>query len=84
MVSKYFYGEVNTPERESSVRDLVDRVTRTIADWGRDDGYFASKADADRFYDGADRPLREPVWSFNSPVWFNVGLYHKNGINGAG
>ena len=51
VVSKYFYGEVNTPERETSVRQLVDRVTRTISDWGREDGYFATDADADRFYD---------------------------------
>ena len=42
VVSKYFYGEINTPERETSVRQLVDRVSRTISDWGREDGYFAS------------------------------------------
>ena len=51
VASKYFYGELNTPERETSVRQLVSRVTRTIADWGRSDGYFASTADADRFHD---------------------------------
>src|SRR5262245_49349343 len=42
VVSKYFYGEVNTPERESSVRQLIHRVSRTIADWGLKDGYFAT------------------------------------------
>src|SRR5580698_8690955 len=42
VVSKYFYGEVNTPERETSVRQLIHRVSRTIADWGSQDGYFAS------------------------------------------
>src|SRR3954447_5468786 len=42
VVSKYFYGEVNTPERETSVRHLVNRVTRTIAGWGREGGYFAT------------------------------------------
>ena len=51
VVSKYFYGEINTPERESSVRHLVDRVTRTISDWGKEDGYFATDEDAEVFYD---------------------------------
>ncbi len=82
VVSKYFYGEINTPERESSVRDLVDRVTRTIADWGREDGYFASREDADRFYDELTALCVNQYGSFNSPVWFNVGLYHRLGING--
>jgi len=50
VVSKYFYGEVNTPERENSVRQLIHRVTRTITDWGLGDGYFASADDAERFY----------------------------------
>ena len=59
--SKYFYGEINTPERETSVRQLVDRVTRTIADWGREDGYFATAEDAERFYDELTAPLPEPV-----------------------
>jgi len=82
VVSKYFYGENGTRERERSVRQLIHRVTRTIADWGRQDGYFASEADSERFY-------RELTWlclhqhgSFNSPVWFNVGLYHQYGITG--
>src|ERR1700683_2048147 len=51
VVSKYFYGELNTAEREQSVRQLVHRVTRTIADWGNRDGYFASDKDAETFYD---------------------------------
>jgi len=82
VVSKYFYGEINTPERETSVRQLIHRVTRTIADWGLRDGYFASAADAERFY-------RDLTWlglhqyaAFNSPVWFNVGLYHQYGVRG--
>ncbi|NLF70487.1 MAG: vitamin B12-dependent ribonucleotide reductase [Candidatus Anammoximicrobium sp.] len=82
VVSKYFYGENGTRERERSVRDMIHRVTRTIADWGRQDGYFASEADSERFY-------RELTWlclhqhgSFNSPVWFNVGLYHQYGVTG--
>ena len=81
--SKYFYGEVGTPEREFSVRQLVHRVSRTITDWGLEDGYFASKEDGERFY-------RELSWlclhqhgAFNSPVWFNVGLHHQYGVSGA-
>ena len=82
VVSKYFYGEINTPERETSVRDLVDRVTRTIADWGLEDGYFASAEDGARFYDELTSLCLNQYGSFNSPVWFNVGLYHRYGING--
>ncbi len=83
VVSKYFYGEVGTPERENSVRQLIHRVCRTIADWGVEAGYFASADDGERFY-------RELSWlclhqhgAFNSPVWFNVGLYHQYGVTGA-
>jgi len=83
VVSKYFYGELDTPERETSVRQLIHRVCRTIADWGIEDGYFATTDDGEQFY-------RELVWlclnqcaSFNSPVWFNVGLHHEYGIKGA-
>ena len=83
VVSKYFYGEINTPEREGSVRQLVDRVTRTIADWGREDGYFASPEDAERFYDELTTLCLNQYGAFNSPVWFNVGLFHRYGIQGA-
>ena len=83
VVSKYFYGEINTPERERSVKQLIHRVCRTIADWGMHDGYFATSDDGERFY-------RELTWlclhqygAFNSPVWFNVGLYHQYGVKGA-
>src|SRR5438046_2648273 len=79
VVSKYFYGEQNTPERETSVRQLMHRVCRTIADWGIADGYFTREV-GEVFYD-------ELVWlcvnqhgAFNSPVWFNVGLVHQYGI----
>ena len=48
VVSKYFYGENGTPERENSIRQLIHRVTRTIADWGISDGYFASAEDGGR------------------------------------
>ncbi|MCR4413756.1 MAG: hypothetical protein NUV77_15155, partial [Thermoguttaceae bacterium] len=83
VASKYFYGEIGTPERERSVRQLIHRVARTIADWGLQDGYFATPDDGERFY-------RELAWlclhqhvSFNSPAWFNVGLYHCYGVKGA-
>ncbi len=81
--SKYFYGEVGTDERETSVRQLVHRVARTITDWGLADGYFASNEDGQRFY-------RDLAWlclhqhgAFNSPVWFNVGLFHQYGVGGS-
>jgi ribonucleoside-diphosphate reductase alpha chain len=83
VASKYFYGEIKTPERETSVRQLVNRVTRTIADWGRDDGYFASPDDAERFYDELTALCLNQYGSFNSPVWFNVGLFHQYGLTGA-
>jgi ribonucleoside-diphosphate reductase alpha chain len=82
VASKYFYGELNTPERETSARQLIDRVTRTIADWGREDGYFASAEDAERFYDELTALCLNQYGSFNSPVWFNVGLHHRYGIAG--
>jgi len=83
VVSKYFYGEIHTAEREHSVKQLVHRVARTIADWGIADGYFKSRQDGENFY-------RDLCWlcihqhgAFNSPVWFNVGLYHQYGVKGA-
>ncbi len=83
VASKYFYGELNTSERETSVRQLIDRVTSTITDWGREDGYFATPEDADRFYDELTSLCLNQYGSFNSPVWFNVGLYHRYGLVGA-
>ncbi|TWT57126.1 Vitamin B12-dependent ribonucleotide reductase [Thalassoglobus neptunius] len=83
VVSKYFFGEPGTPERETSVRQVIYRVARTIANWGIQDGYFASPEDGENFY-------RELAWlcthqhgSFNSPVWFNVGLFHEYGVKGS-
>ncbi len=83
VVSKYFYGEAGTGEREHSARQLVHRVTRTIADWGRDDGVFASEEDAERFYSELTALCVNQYGAFNSPVWFNVGLYHQNGVPGS-
>lgn len=79
VVSKYFYGELNTPERETSVRQLIHRVCRTIADWGVKDRYF-SKEDGEIFYDELCWLCLNQYGSFNSPVWFNVGLYHMYGV----
>ena len=79
VVSKYFYGELNTPERETSVRQLIHRISRTIADWGIADGYF-SKADGEIFYEELTWLCVNQYGAFNSPVWFNVGLFHEYGI----
>jgi ribonucleoside-diphosphate reductase alpha chain len=82
-VSKYFYGDIahgTDPRkngRETSVRQLVHRVTRTITDWGLKDGYFKSKADAEVFYHDLTWLCVNQHGAFNSPVWFNVGLYHQ-------
>src|SRR4051794_40777312 len=76
VVSKYFYGEQNTSERETSVRQLIHRITRTIADWGIKDGYF-TKAAGEVFYNELTWLCLNQYGAFNSPVWFNVGLYHE-------
>ena len=79
VVSKYFYGEQNTGERETSVRQLIHRISRTMADWGVADGYF-SKADGEVFYEELTWLCLNQYGAFNSPVWFNVGLFHEYGI----
>jgi ribonucleoside-diphosphate reductase alpha chain len=79
VVSKYFYGEQNTPERETSVRQLIHRVSRTIADWGVRDGYF-SEADGEIFYEELTWLCLNQYGAFNSPVWFNVGLFQQYGV----
>src|SRR6185295_5256928 len=79
VVSKYFYGEQNTSERETSVRQPIHRISRTIADWGIADGYF-SKADGEIFYEELTWMCLNQYGAFNSPVWFNVGLYTQYGI----
>src|SRR5437588_3997284 len=63
-----------------SVRQLIHRVTRTITDWGIADGYFADQEEAEIFYDELTWLCLNQHWAFNSPVWFNVGLYHEYGI----
>ncbi|MEP0822549.1 MAG: vitamin B12-dependent ribonucleotide reductase [Ignavibacterium sp.] len=74
VVSKYFHGALGTPEREHSVRQLIERVARTIQRWGIQGGYFASEEDAETFYHELCFLLVNQYMSFNSPVWFNVGV----------
>ncbi len=74
IVSKYFRGRLNTPERETSVRQLVDRVAKTITGWGRRGGYFLTPADADAYEAELTSILVNQRAAFNSPVWFNVGV----------
>jgi len=83
VASKYFYGEHGTDRRESSVRHLIHRVCRTIADWGIADGVFATPQDGERFYRELAYLCVNQYGAFNSPVWFNVGLYHQCGIAGS-
>jgi len=77
VVSKYFHGLLGTPQRETSVRQLVGRVVRTLTDWGLKGGYFASDADARLFSDELAYLLLNQYVSFNSPVWFNCGIEPK-------
>jgi len=90
-VSKYFYGDIGNGTdphkggRETSVRQLIHRVTRTITDWGIADGYFADTEAAETFHDELTWLCLNQHGAFNSPVWFNVGLYHQYGVGrGAG
>jgi ribonucleoside-diphosphate reductase alpha chain len=77
VASKYFHGKLGSPERESSVRQLIGRVADTIAQWGVEGGYFRSEEDAQTFHDELTHILVRQKAAFNSPVWFNCGLWHK-------
>jgi ribonucleoside-diphosphate reductase alpha chain len=74
VVSKYFRGPLGTPRRETSVRQVISRVCDTIANWGREGGYFASEQDAQAFQDELTHLVLHQKMSFNSPVWFNIGV----------
>ncbi|MBP6042951.1 MAG: vitamin B12-dependent ribonucleotide reductase [Rhodoluna sp.] len=73
VTTKYFRGAVGTPEREYSLRQLINRVVLTYTQAGRDHGYFATEEDATIFEHELTYMLLNQVFSFNSPVWFNVG-----------
>jgi ribonucleoside-diphosphate reductase alpha chain len=77
VVSKYFHGQLGTPQREKSARQLIERVVRTLTEWGTKGGYFASEADASTFHDELAFLLTNQYASFNSPVWFNCGIEPK-------
>jgi len=83
VASKYFYGDLETGEREHSLKQLVHRVCKTIADRGRKDAYFATDEDAEAFYNELTWLCVNQYGAFNSPVWFNVGLYDVYGIPGS-
>ena len=73
VTTKYFRGAVGTPQREWSLKQLIDRVVGTYGEAGRKHGYFASEDDAQVFEHELTYTLLHQIFSFNSPVWFNVG-----------
>jgi ribonucleoside-diphosphate reductase alpha chain len=79
VASKYFYGRLGSPERETSVAQLVERVVDTITGWGQRDGYFRTPEDADNFRSELAHLMLTQKACFNSPVWFNVGVKDARG-----
>ncbi len=77
VVSKYFRGHLDTPERETSVRQLIDRVVNTITAWAETQRYFATDEDLAAFKAELTHLLIHQKMAFNSPVWFNVGIEEK-------
>ncbi|CAM5695652.1 vitamin B12-dependent ribonucleotide reductase [Streptomyces purpurascens] len=73
VTSKYFRGAVGTPQRETSLKQLINRIVKTYRKAGEDHKYFASPADAEIFEHELAYALLHQIFSFNSPVWFNVG-----------
>src|SRR5579872_6553125 len=74
VAQKYFRGQLGSPQRESSVKEMVSRVAGTITGWGRSGGYFAGEDDAKTFNHELTHILLHQMAAFNSPVWFNVGF----------
>jgi ribonucleoside-diphosphate reductase alpha chain len=74
VAQKYFRGQLDSPAREHSVKQMIGRVAGTIAAWGRERGYFASDEDGDAFEAELTHILMHQLAAFNSPVWFNVGF----------
>ncbi len=79
VASKYFHGRLGSPERETSVAQLVHRVVDTITDWGKAGHYFKTAEDAENFRDELAHLMLTQRASFNSPVWFNVGVSEARG-----
>src|SRR5579872_4398522 len=75
LAQKYFRGTPGTPERETSLRQVADRVADTITDWGIKDGYFEDAAEAETFRDELKAIIVTQRAAFNSPVWFNIGVH---------
>ena len=75
VAQKYFRGTLGTPERESSLRQVIDRIADTITDWGIRDGYFVDDDEAETFRDELKYVLVHQRAAFNSPVWFNIGVH---------
>jgi ribonucleoside-diphosphate reductase alpha chain len=74
---KYFRGRLGSPERETSVKQMIGRVVTTISRWGREGGYFADEKEAVTFEDELKAILVNQLAAFNSPVWFNVGFEER-------
>lgn len=74
LAQKYFRGSLDEPDRERSLREVVDRIVATITSWGERDGYFTDPAGADSFRDELSHLLITQKAAFNSPVWFNIGV----------
>jgi ribonucleoside-diphosphate reductase alpha chain len=75
VAQKYFRGTLGTPGRESSLRQVIDRIADTITDWGIRDGYFVDDGEAETFRDELKYVLVHQHAAFNSPVWFNIGVH---------
>lgn len=74
VASKYFSGKKNSPERETSIKQLINRVAKTISGWGAKDNYFENEESVKNFENDLKSLLVNQYASFNSPVWFNVGV----------
>ncbi|MGQ0805225.1 MAG: vitamin B12-dependent ribonucleotide reductase [Actinomycetota bacterium] len=74
VAQKYFRGTLGTPEREWSLKQVIDRIADTITRWGERDGYFVDDLEADAFRDELKYILLHQRAAFNSPVWFNIGV----------
>ncbi len=84
VASKYFYGDQKKSQRENSARQLIDRVSRTITDWGKADKYFINEESAETFYRELTWLILNQYGTFNSPVWFNCGVHRYDKGSGVG